>query len=116
SDLGDDGMSVVKRDAETGIGQDFSNETAHFDEFFFCHVYSFCGANVIHGRNCGWDQDAGSKASDDAFYGTDLRRFARMGLLPRMLRLKRRVQECGLAERRSVPPRGLSAEAAALPG
>src|SRR5690606_21169335 len=34
----DYGMTVIERYAKAGVGQDFSNETAHFNQFFFGHV------------------------------------------------------------------------------
>src|SRR5690554_660914 len=40
--VGNNIMAVVQRDAETGIGQYFSDKTTHFDEFFFGHETSLC--------------------------------------------------------------------------
>src|SRR5690606_29563460 len=71
--VGNDGVAVVEGDAESGIGQDFSDEATHFDEFFFSHVFSLYGSNRIHGRRQAggaWDADRPKAyiASVDAFY------------------------------------------------
>src|SRR5690606_8430765 len=61
--VGDDSVAVIQGDAETGIGQDFGDETAHFNEFSFSHVFSLVSRTVPLSRVRVWSVNAGASGA-----------------------------------------------------
>src|SRR5690606_8042433 len=71
----DDGVAVVKGDAKTGVGKDLSDESTHFNKFFFSHVFSLRGRT--ESRAACWRMERKRLMPEDG--GAEMRSKERIG-------------------------------------
>src|SRR5690554_3695 len=111
-------VTIVEGDAKTGIGQDFGDETAHFDEFFLSHMFSFCGSNKIQGRRWATGAKTPGARGAWAFLMRSMERIG--GDVPgrseglRLMRRSGRIQEKRAKAARGMGVRGARERAALL--